>query len=154
MKVFIGADHRGQKFKKKIIKILETDGYVVVDQGALSEDVPSDYPKIAARVGTSVVKTKNSRGILLCMSGVGISIAANKVFGVRAALCHNIEAARLSREHNNANVLVLASKFMKMKDLPKMLRVWLSTSFEGGRHARRVNQIRKIEKENLKLRKK
>ena len=114
--------------------------------GAFDESVPCDYPKVSYKVARSVVKTPNSRGILLCMSGIGQAIAANKVPGAYAALCYNVASAKLSRQHNNANILVLGAKFVKAKDLPRLIKTWLTTEFAGGRHERRVNQIKNIEK--------
>ncbi len=146
MKIFIGADHRGYHFKKKIITMLNDQGCDVVDVGANDPTVSCDYPKIAYKVATRVAKSKDGRGVLLCMSGIGQTIAANKVRGAYAALCYNAQSAALSRQHNNSNILVLGSKFVKTKDLPKILRTWLNTEFEGGRHRRRINQIKKMEK--------
>jgi len=146
MKIFIGADHRGVNYKSRIVKILSEFGRDVVDCGAFDEEKSCDYPKVAYKVSTNVVKTKDARGILVCMSGIGQTMAANKVSGAYAALCYNTQAAKLSRLHNNANILVLSSKFTKMKDLKNILKVWLETAFEGGRHQRRVNQIKMIEK--------
>lgn len=145
MLIYIGADHRGVTYKQKILDELEKMEIDVVDVGAHSSSKSCDYPKIAYKVATNVVNTKNSFGILVCMSGIGQSIAANKVHGARAALCYNAEAAKLSRQHNNANILVFSSKFVKAADIKKILKVWLTTPFEGGRHLRRVNQIKKIE---------
>jgi RpiB/LacA/LacB family sugar-phosphate isomerase len=145
MKVFIGADHRGVGFKKKIIQILKEQGLDAIDLGSYDSDKSCDYPKVACTVASEVAKARNGRGILVCMSGIGQAIAANKVTGAYAALCYNIESARLSREHNNANILVLGSKFVKPKDLKEIIRVWFTTEFEGGRHRRRVNQIKKME---------
>ena len=146
MKVFIGADHRGYDFKKKITKILEIQGYNVIDMGSYDSAKSCDYPKVAYKVASEVSKSRNSRGILVCMSGIGQAMAANKVRGAYAALCYNTASASLSRKHNNANILVLGSKFVKPKDLLKILKIWLNTKFEGGRHQKRVNQIKKMEK--------
>ena len=146
MKVFIGTDHRGVDFKKKIIRLLKKQGINVIDLGPEDSIKSCDYPRVAYQVASEVSKVRNGRGILVCMSGIGQAIAANKVRGAYAALCCNAEAAELSRKHNNANILVLGSKFVKPKDIEKILRVWLNTEFEGGRHRRRVNQIRKMEK--------
>jgi len=146
MKVYIGSDHRGHDFRKKIAKILNDQGHSIVDMGADNTAASCDYPKVAYKVATEVAKSRNSRGILVCMSGIGQAMAANKVKGAYAALCYNVEATALSRKHNNANILVLGSKFVKPKDLAKILQTWLNTGFEGGRHQRRVNQIKKIEK--------
>ncbi len=146
MKVFIGADHRGVDFKKKIIKILNDQKHTVVDLGAYGSTTSCDYPKIARKVAGEVTKLRNGRGVLVCMSGIGQTIAANKVRGAYAALCYNAESAALSRKHNNANILVLGAKFVKQKDISKIIRTWFNTEFEGGRHRRRVNQIKKMEK--------
>ena len=145
MKVFVGADHRGFDFKNKVIKLLEKEKYQVFDVGTYDCTTTCDYPKIAQKLATQVVKTKG-RGILICMSGIGQSIAANKVKGAYAALCHNKESAQLSRLHNNSNILVLSAKFIQPGQLVPMIKTWMTTEFEGGRHLRRVNQIRQIER--------
>ena len=147
MKIYIGADHRGFPFKDKIVKLLGLRGYIVEDMGTFDETLACDYPQVAQKVAKAVARTKGSRGILVCMSGIGQSIAANKVRGAYAALCYNAEAAALSRQHNNANILVLGAKFVKGKDVPKILDAWLTAEFEGGRHHRRFEQIKKIEKD-------
>ncbi len=146
MKIYIGADHRGFQQKKEIIALLKEQGHTVKDVGSFEEDVPCDYPQIAYLVATQVAKAKNARGILVCMTGIGHTIAANKVPGAYAALCYNTEAAILSREHNNANVLVLGAKFVEKRDLPAIIQAWLAAKFAGGRHLRRVKQIKQIEK--------
>ena len=146
MKIYIGADHRGFDFKEKIIKLLDAGKYDVIDMGAYNSEVSCDYPKVAYKVATRVAKDKNSRGILLCMSGIGQAMAANKVKGAYAALCYNPQAAQLSRAHNNSNILVLGAKFVKPNEIKKIINVWLTTPFEGGRHLRRINQVRNIEK--------
>ncbi len=150
MKIFIGTDHRGVEFKKKIISLLEKEKVDIVDLGAFDDKEASDYPKVAFKVASHVAKTKNSRGILLCMSGIGQAIAANKIKGAYAALCYNPEAAILCRAHNNANILVLGAKFVEEKDIPLILKNFLTTSFEGGRHLRRFKQMQMLEK-GLKL---
>lgn len=147
MKIYIGADHRGFLLKDKIVKLLGRRGYAVEDVGTFDEANSCDYPKVAYRVAKAVAKTRGSRGILVCMSGIGQAIAANKVRGAYAALCYNAEVAALSRQHNNANILVLGAKFVKEKETPKILDAWLAAEFEGGRHGRRFKQIRKIEKD-------
>lgn len=144
MEIFIGADHRGVEFKSKIKNIVKQLGFAVKDLGTDSTE-SCDYPVIAQKVANAVVKTKDGRGILVCMSGIGQSIAANKVRGINAALCYNTEAAQLSRLHNNANVLVLSAKFVRPEELEAILKVWLTTGFEGGRHERRIKLIRDIE---------
>ncbi len=144
MKIYIGADHRGLQTKDAVKAIVSQLGYSIEDVGTYSES-SCDYPKIAYKVGTAVAGHPENRGILICMSGIGQAIAANKIDGVLAALCYNAEAAALSRQHNNANVLVLSTKFIKSEDLEEIVKVWLSTEFEGGRHQRRVDLIRQME---------
>src|SRR3989344_8564814 len=137
MKIYIGADHRGYKLKNKVVSLLRKEKYDVIDVGAYTDEVPCDYPDLSYRVGTAVAQKKDSRGILICMTGIGHSIAANKIKGVYAALCYNEKAAELSRQHNNANVLVLGAKFVPEKNFTRIIKKWLTTSFEGGRHLRR-----------------
>ncbi len=150
MKIFIGADHRGFDLKKKIVGILQGLGHEVVDVGTHTPGEPCDYPEISYKVATQVVANPGSRGLLLCMSGIGHSIAANKVPGIYAALVYNKEAAELSRQHNDSNVLVLSSKFTDEPEMFEIIRIWLSTAFEGGRHLRRKEQIQQIEKATLR----
>ncbi len=150
MKIFIGADHRGFELKGQVKLFLEKHGFKVMDMGTTQPESPCDYPEIAYKVASAVAKTKDSRGILVCMTGIGHSIAANKIPGAYAALCYNKEAARLSREHNNSNILVLGSKFVSKRTMFSIIDVWLKTAFEGGRHSRRVKQIKEIEKQVFK----
>jgi len=147
--VFIGADHRGFELKSRLVAAVKALGHEVVDAGSYDAE-PCDYPPIALEVGSNVARLKKGRGILICMSGIGHSIAANKVKGVYAALCYNREAAILSRQHNNANVLILSSKFVSEKEMVEMIKLWLSTEFEGGRHLRRFKQIKAMEKKLFK----
>ena len=146
MKIFIGADHRGFQLKKEISGLLEQLGHKVEDMGSYTEE-SCDYPLIACRVASATAKSKNARGILVCMTGIGHSIAANKIPGAFAALCYNKEAAALSRQHNNSNVLVLGAKFVAEQEMFEIIKIWLAEKFEGGRHLRRVNQIKAIERE-------
>lgn len=146
MKVFIGADHRGFDLKKKVCDYLTSKKHEVCDLGTHAADVQCDYPQIAYDVATQVVATPQSRGILLCMTGIGHSICANKVPGALAALAYNKEAAALSRQHNNSNILVLGSKFVDEATMIDIIDVWLASEFEGGRHQRRVDAIHAIEK--------
>lgn len=147
--VFIGADHRGFELKGRIIAAIKKLGHEVVDAGSY-DPAPCDYPAISYDVASNVVKMKNARGILLCLTGIGHSIAANKVPGAYAALCYNKEAAILSRQHNNANILVLGANFVPEKKMLELIEAWLSTEFEGGRHLRRLKQIKAIEKKLFK----
>ena len=145
LKIYIGADHRGFNFKKEIIGLLHDLGYEAQDLGTYDTE-NCDYPRIGFEVAQKVSQSKDARGILVCMSGIGQTIVANKVRGAYAALCYNAEAAKLSRAHNNANILVLGSKFVDHKELKDIIKVWLTTEFEGGRHQRRLDLIKEIEK--------
>lgn len=143
--VYIGSDHGGFRLKEKIAFFLRKNGFAVKDVGAFSEE-SMDYPDTALKVARAVAKNPSQRrGILICKSGIGNSIAANKVNGIRAALCYHLKAAKLSRQHNDANVLVLGSLFVHEKRAARLVEVWLSTPFEGGRHLRRLNKIERIE---------
>ena len=147
--IFIGADHRGFELKGRIIIALRKLGHEVVDAGSY-DPAPCDYPAISYDVASHVVRMKNARGILLCLTGIGHSIAANKVPGAYAALCYNKEAAILSRQHNNANILVLGANFVPERKMTELITTWLTTEFEGGRHLRRLEQIKVIEKKLFK----
>lgn len=144
MKIVMGADHGGFKLKKTLVKFLKEKGCVVKDAGVFSEE-SCDYPPVGYEVAQLVGKKVFSRGILICKTGIGMSIIANKVKGVRAALCDRVEIARSSREHNDANVLVLAANIVSPRRAKKIIEVWLTTRARGGRHRRRVEQIKKIE---------
>jgi RpiB/LacA/LacB family sugar-phosphate isomerase len=147
MKIFVGSDHRGFQLKKNVNDTLKALGHAVVDMGTFTESVSCDYPQISYKVAVEVVRNPGSRGILICMSGIGHSIAANKVPGAYAALVYNKEAAELSRQHNDSNVLVMGSKFVDEAHMMEIVKIWLSTAFEGGRHQRRKEQIQTIESE-------
>lgn len=147
--IFIGADHRGFELKGWIISSLKKLGHEVVDAGSY-DPAPCDYPAISYDVATNVVRTKDARGILLCLTGIGHSIAANKVPGAYAALCYNKEAAVLSRQHNNANILVLGANFVPERLMLDIIQTWLETGFDGGRHLRRLKKIKAIEKKLYK----
>ena len=139
-KIPIGADHAGYAMKETLKKELERLGYEPVDLGAQSEEA-SDYPEFAHSVAQRVATGEAGRGVLLCGSGVGMDIVANRYPGVRAALAWRPEIAELSRKHNDSNVLVLPSRFMSDEDATAAVRKWLATGFEGGRHQRRVEKI-------------
>ncbi|MEZ5345024.1 MAG: ribose 5-phosphate isomerase B [Pyrinomonadaceae bacterium] len=143
-KIAIGADHAGFDEKEKIKKQLEELGIDYEDFGAFSTE-SVDYPDFAKKVGEAVVSGEAEQGILVCGSGIGISIAANKINGVRAALVWNEETARLSRQHNNANVLVVGSRTTPEGEIPKIVTAWFDAEFEGGRHAKRVDKITALE---------
>jgi ribose 5-phosphate isomerase B len=140
----IGADHRGFALKETLIRLLSEGGRRVTDRGCAGPDA-CDYPDIAFAVARAVAAAPGTLGVLLCGSGIGMSIAANKVPGVRAALCLTPEMARLSRRHNDANVLVLGADLVAPEENRRILEAWLDTSFEGGRHARRVGKITESE---------
>ena len=150
MIIYIGADHRGFELKQKLVDNLKAKGHEVIDVGTHNGAVSCDYPQFSYEVATSVAKQFDSRGILLCMTGIGHSIAANKVPGAYAALCYNKEAAALSRQHNNSNILVIGSKFVSEKETLGIIDVWLKSDFEGGRHLARIEKVKEIEKEFLK----
>jgi RpiB/LacA/LacB family sugar-phosphate isomerase len=149
-KIFIAADHRGVELKAKIVQFVGSLGLEAVDLGSQDAETPCDYPKYSLALGRKVAGTKGARGILVCMTGIGHSIAANKVRGVYAALCYNRDAAVLSRQHNNANVLVLGARFVGEKEMFGIIKAWLAAEFEGGRHLRRVKQIKGIEQQTMK----
>lgn len=139
-KIPIGADHAGFAMKEQLKLELDRLGYEAVDLGARSEEA-SDYPEFAHSVAQRVSSGEARRGILLCGSGIGMDIVANRYPGVRAALAWQPTIAELSRKHNDSNVLVLPSRFMSEGDASAALETWLKTEFEGGRHERRVEQI-------------
>ncbi len=144
-KLLIASDHAGFTLKEKLRKYLAEKGVSVEDLGTYSKE-RCDYPEYAARLAGMISEGKAGKGILICKSGIGNSIVANKFPGVRAALCHNLKTARLSRQHNDSNVLVMGSAFVKADLAKKMASAWLKTEFMGGRHLRRVNLINSIEK--------
>jgi RpiB/LacA/LacB family sugar-phosphate isomerase len=140
VKVALGADHRGFALKEELKRWLAARGHQVFDLGPASAD-RVDYPDYAFKVADAVARHQADRGILICSTGIGMSIAANKVLGVRAALADNVRLARLSREHNDANVLCLGADFVSAPVARRIVGVWLRTGFAGGRHARRLAKI-------------
>ncbi len=149
MTIGLASDHRGFRMKKALAVFLQEKGFSVIDLGTYSQE-SSDYPDYAYALGRAVQNKEVERGILLCYTGIGSAIAANKVRGVRAALAWSVKTARMSRLHNNANILVLPAGFVSQITAKKIAVKWLSTEFEGGRHLRRVKKISKIEeKENV-----
>ena len=144
MKLAIDCDHVGFELKTDIITYLELLGHTVQDFGTQSAK-RVDYPNYAAAVAEAVVTQKCDLGILICGTGVGISIAANKIKGIRAALCNDVYSARMSREHNNANVLAMGGRVTGFGPADEIVRVWVATEFAGGRHERRVNKIMALE---------
>ena len=147
MKIGIGADHRGFKTKLLIASYLRKQGHKVLDYGTDSEE-PVDYPDVAFKVARDVAKKKTRFGILLCYSGQGMMMAANKVKGIRAALAFKPEYAKIARAHNNANILVLPAGFIKSRKVwQAIIKNFLDTKFDSGRHLRRLNIIKNYEKE-------
>ena len=144
MKVACGWDHRGRRFRQVVEEMVKEMGHEFVDLGAQTDE-SSDYPDFAFRVGEAVREGGVDRGVLVCGTGIGMSIAANKVAGVRAAVVHDEATARLSREHNDANVLCLSGDLVGQTMMRKIVETWLTTEFEAGRHQRRVRKIQAIE---------
>ena len=145
-KVALAADHAGFEEKEKIKRTLDNLGVEYIDMGTTSTD-SVDYPDFAKKVGDAVSKGEVDSGLLVCGSGTGMAIAANKVKGVRAAVAWNPDIARLAREHNDANILSLPARFMSDEEAAKVLKAWFDASFEGGRHAKRVEKIEELESE-------
>ena len=144
MKIAIGSDHRGYDVKRRVISVLENLGHEVLDVGPQKRE-SVDYPDYAFQVALAVSEGRVDRGVLICGTGIGMCIAANKVRGVRAAPCHDSITAEMSRRHNNANVLCLSADLLGEELIDRMVRIWLETEFEQGRHARRVEKITKFE---------
>ena len=144
-RIAIGSDHAGFLLKEHFIKVLEVAGHEVIDHGTHSTE-SVDYPPICIAVGRTVVAGRADRGIVLGGSGQGEQIAANKVAGVRAALCNDLYTARLSREHNDANVLSMGGRIVAFGLADEIVTLWLNTGFEGGRHQKRIDQITAAER--------
>lgn len=148
MRIAVGSDHRGYTVRAKVIDLLHRLGHEVVDAGTDSNE-PVDYPDIAVVVAGQVSRGEVERGILVCGSGLGMCIAANKFAGVRAAPCHDDLTAEMSRRHNDLNVLCLSADLLGERLIDRMVELWMTTPFEGGRHARRVAKIAELEQEVL-----
>ena len=144
MKIAIGADHGGFDLKKSIKAFLKKEKYQIKDFGTFSLK-SCDYPPIAYKVASRVTSGEFDRGVLICKSGMGMCMVSNKVPGIRAALLCGVKNARLSREHNNANIAIFSGESISMSKVKGILKVWLTVPFAGGRHARRIGQIEKIE---------
>jgi len=147
MKIAIGCDHRGFDVKTKLMELVAKLGHEVTDAGAFSGD-SCDYPDVAAIVARKVSTGEVDRGILICGSGIGMCIAANKIPGVRAAPCHDDLTAEMSRRHNDLNVLCLSADMLGERLIDRLVEVWLNTPFEGGRHSRRIEKISELERAN------
>lgn len=147
MKIAIGSDHAGFELKESLKKVLEDNGYEYKDFGAEKLDPQDDYPVYGRKVAKAVASGEYDRGIIVCGTGMGMSIAANKVPGIRAATCYSTDMARISRTHNNANVLALGGRIITKELASDIASVWLNTPFSGEeRHKRRLKQISDIEK--------
>jgi ribose 5-phosphate isomerase B len=146
MRIAIGSDHAGFALKNQIHDVLRRDGHEVIDAGATTDE-STDYPDYASVVAKDVASGAVDRGILVCSTGVGMSIAANKVPGVRAALAFNADEVRLTRAHNDANVLTLGARYTGIEAASEMIHIFLETAFDGGRHARRIGKISQLETE-------
>jgi ribose 5-phosphate isomerase B len=146
MKIAIGSDHRGYTVKQRVCGLLTQLSHEVRDAGVASGDSSVDYPDFAFDVAMAVGRGDVERGILICGTGIGMCIAANKVRGVRAACCHDLITAEMSRRHNDANILCLSADMLGEELIDRMVRTWLTTEFESGRHQRRVDKILEFEK--------
>jgi ribose 5-phosphate isomerase B len=144
MKIAVGNDHRGFESKNQIKAIIAQLGHECIDVGT-GDSNPVDYPELAYLAATAVANKQADRAILVCGTGIGMSITANKIKGIRAALCHDELSARISRDHNNANVLCVSGDLIGEVLLRRIVEVWLSTEFSGGRHQRRNSKIAAIE---------
>ena len=147
MKIAIGCDHGGFQLKAAVMQYLADKGYAYEDFGTFSEE-SCDYPDIAIKVAEEVAAGKYDKGILICGTGIGIGIAANKVPGIRAALCHDTFSAHASREHNDANILTMGQRVIGQGLALDIVDIWLHTAFEGGRHQRRIDKIHAREAQN------
>ncbi len=147
MRIAVGSDHRGVGMRAKVVNLLKNLGQEVLDAGTY-EDGSVDYPDIAAYVAGMVSDGEAERGILICGTGLGMSIVANKFPGVRAAPCHDDLTAEISRRHNDLNVLCLSSDILGERLVDRLIEIWLRTEFEGGRHSRRVQKILELEHRN------
>jgi ribose 5-phosphate isomerase B len=143
MKIAVGADHAGLDYKVRVVELLHQLGHEADDMGT-NDDSSVDYTDYAFKVARSVAEGNADRGILICGTGLGMCMAANRVKGVRAALCTDEELAVMSRRHNNANVLCLGGRHQEWNDAAGIIKTWLDTSFEGGRHTRRVSKIDEV----------
>jgi ribose 5-phosphate isomerase B len=148
MKIAIGSDHGGLELKNIVSQWLQENQYEVKDYGTYDAQ-SCDYPDIAVEVSKAVAAGEFERGILVCGTGIGMSIAANKVHGIRAALCHDAYSAKMSREHNDANILVLGQRVTGCGLALFIVETWLDTAFAGDRHQRRVDKLNKIEEDNI-----
>lgn len=150
MRVAIGCDHGGFVLKARVIRTLEALGAQVVDFGTDNAETSVDYPEFGYKVGVAVASGQCDLGVLMCGTGIGISIAANKVKGVRAAVVTNTYMARLTKNHNNANIIALGGRVISEDEAEAIVREWYCAEYEGGRHQRRLDMIKEIEDKNFK----
>lgn len=143
MKIAIGCDHGGFNLKTNIVEYVESLGHEVKDFGTYSTE-SCDYPDISQAVASEIVNGNYDRGILICGTGIGIGIAANRIPGIRAALCHDTFSAQASRAHNNANILTMGERVIGQGLAREIVRIWLESEFEGGRHERRIQKIEEV----------
>ncbi|MDD3296198.1 MAG: ribose 5-phosphate isomerase B [Candidatus Omnitrophica bacterium] len=149
MRITLASDHRGFKLKSILLRFLKEQGHEAIDCGTFSKE-PCDYPDYTYLAAAALKNKKADRAIIICFTGIGSCIAANKVKGVRAALVYNLKSAYMSRRHNNSNALVIPSYLFKTDYIKKIINRWLKEEFEGGRHSRRLRKIREIEeRENV-----
>ena len=149
MKIAVGCDHGGIVLKESVVKTLERLGAEVVDLGCYSTD-SVDYPEYGEKVAKEVASGKADAGVIMCGTGIGISIAANKVKGIRAAVVTNTYMAKLTKNHNNANIIALGGRVISPKEAEAIVEAWYTAEYEGGRHQRRLDMISRIEDENFK----
>ena len=149
MKISIGSDHRGVELKKQIIEYFQKQNINYVDFGIDSVE-KIDYPKIAKKVAESIQNEECQKGILICGTGIGMAIVANKFKGIRCANCYNLETAKYAKMHNNANIIAIGASQISDALAIKMIDIWLKEEFEGGRHQKRIDIILEIEKQNMK----
>lgn len=147
--IAIGSDHGGYKLKEEIKRYLEEKQIQYIDCGSYSEE-NVDYPDIAKEVAEKIQKNECKEGILICRSGIGMSIVANKFRGIRCAKCENEQEAKVSKMHNNSNVLAIGADYISTSEAIRVVRAWIATEFEGGRHENRIKIIERIEKDNMK----
>ncbi len=153
MKIILGSDHAGFELKADLRDYLVEQNIAIFDMG-VAEEIPADYPEIARAVAEKISQKEFERGILICGSGIGMSIVANRFPGVRAALCHDLYTAQMSREHNDANLLVLGGRLIGKGLAREMIKVWLESVFQGGNHQKRLDQIESLDNEMKERREK
>jgi len=151
MKIVVGSDHAGFHLKEEVKKFLSKSGIEVEDFGTFNSEDPVDYPDYALKVAKSITENKFERGILICGTGQGMAISANKVPGIRATVCHDVLSANFARSHNDSNILTMGERIITPLLAKEIVRIWLETPFSAGRHLRRLEKIHKIEEEYFKV---